>query len=65
MKQVDSHLAGRRSHADAVAWSYDMATKRESGNERRVSTSCVDDHQFRDEAQEAVGELSSLVHTSS
>ena len=50
-----------KPHAKTVAWSYDLeghARKCEKEQMYKVSTPCFDDHNFKKEELETVGELS-------
>ena len=62
------------SNAKAIAWSYDMEGRAETSVERycelanknieqlfKVSTPCIDDHKFKTEEWETVGELSNVL----
>ena len=65
-------MVGEKSHAKTVAWSYDMESHAKKCVERycelankaeqlyTVSTPCLDDHQFKKEELEKVGELSKV-----
>ena len=66
-------LGWQKPHAQTVAWSYDMEGHAQKCVERycelankiveqlyKVSSPCLDDHQFKQEERESVGELSEV-----
>ena len=72
-RYIKQLLVWEKSHAEAIAWSHDMeghASKCverncELANQRikqlyKVSALCLDDHQFKNEGLETVGDLSNI-----
>ena len=74
LEQLKNYRDGRnRPHAETVAWSYDMEGHAKKCVERycelannktkqlyKVSTPCLNDHHFKEEELESVGELSKV-----
>ena len=71
--QLNNYLGGKKLHAKTVAWSYDMERHARKCFERycelankkteqlyKISSPCLDDHHFKKEELESVGELSKV-----
>ena len=65
LEQLKNYQDGKEPHAPTVPWSCDMEKHCESANKKvdqlyKVSSHCLDDHQFKQEELGSVRELSEV-----